>query len=426
MIDIIGLYNSLLSASISGFPFEVLDTHQEFGRRIERFLFPGIDQSVFQDLGAQDNQISVTGLLIGDDYVQQAQNFRRVMQLPGPMTLVHPWLGNLQVVLAGPGAVSIALSNTELRIARFTLSLFLYQPPPVTLADTLSLIGTAIDGAVGNIENWMAGVLAPLVLPLAAFSYAQGFVRSISAGFSALVNSGASGAEIGAVATPALAALNAVPPVPGSAWAASLASAVSAIPAAIANAAQPVVPSAVAPGGAVTPAVAADPADAVAMLLQAVGIAAAHAGDPSPGPALAACLQALIVVQAVQASVLIQYQSVQQAQAQELVLMAALDAAITAAATQAQAAPQLAAPVWDDLVGVKAALAADLTILIGRLPAVVSVTTIRAHPAWLIAHYIAGDVPGAMASSYTDLIARNQVVNPAVVAPGALEVLQVA
>jgi prophage DNA circulation protein len=426
MIDIIGLYDSLLSASISGFPFEVLDTRQEFGRRIERFLFPGIDQPVFQDFGAQDNQISVTGMLIGDDYVQQAQNFRRVLQLPGPMTLVHPWLGNLQVILAGPSAVNIELSNTTLRVARFTVTLFLYQPPPVTLADTLSLIGTAVQSAVGDVQNWMAGVLAPLVLPLAAFAYAQGFVRSISAGFAGLVNSGASGAEIGPVASGAIAAMNAVPAVPGAAWASSLASAISAIPASIVAAAQPGVPSAVAPGGASVAASAASPADAVAMLLQAVSIATAHANDPAPGPALAACLQALIVAQAVQAAALINYQSVQQAQAQELVLMGALDAVIAAAASQAQSAPQLAAPVWDDLIGLKAALAADTNALIGRLPEVVSISTIRAHPAWLIAHYIAGDMPGAMAASYADLIARNQVVNPAMVPPGTLEVLQVA
>ncbi len=426
MINIVGLYDNLLSASLSGFPFEVIDTRQEYGRRIERFLFPGVDQPVFQDFGSQDNQISVTGMLIGDDYVQQAQNFRRVLLLPGPMTLVHPWLGNLQVVLAGPSAVNMELSNTELRIARFTVALFLYQPPPVTLADTLSLIGTAVQSAVGDVENWMAGVLAPLVLPLAAFSYTQGFVRSISAGFAGFVNSGASGAEIGAQAMPAIAAMKAVPPVPGASWASSLTAAISAIPASIVNAAQPVVPAAVAPGGTTTAAIAADPSDAVSMLLQAVAIATAHAADPAPGPALAACLQALVVVQAVQASTLIAYQSVQQAQAQEIILMAALDAAIAAAATQAQSAPQLAAPVWDDLISVKSALAADVNALIGRLPPVVSVTTIRSHPAWLIAHYVAGDSPAKMYASYQDLIARNGVKNPAMIGPGALEVLQVA
>lgn len=426
MVEIVGLYDSLLSASIGGFPFEVLDTRDEYGRRVERFLFPGIDQPVFQDMGAQDGALSVTGMLIGDDYVQQAQNFRRVMQQPGPLTLVHPWLGNLSVVLAGPQAVTVSLSNTELRIARFTVSLFLYQPPPGTLADTFSLIGTAVTQTIDDAESWMAGVLAPAVLPLAAFAYAQSWLSSISVGIEGIMNTGPSGAAIGPVVATALGAIGGATPAATPAWAEATAANVAAIPAAMVAAAQPLVPSAVAPGGATTAPVGAAPADATAMLVLAVPIATAGAINPSPGPALAACFQAMIVANAVLASSLIAYDSVQAAQAQALVLMSALDAAIVAAATQAQTAPQLAAPVWDDLVSLKSALAADTNALVGRLPSVVDINTRRTLPAWLIAHYVAGDVPSQMYATYSDIIARNVVSNPATVPGGTLEVLQVA
>lgn len=426
MIDIVGLYNNLLSASIAGLPFEVLDTREEFGRRVQRFLFPGIDQPVFQDMAVTDGPISVTGMLIGDDYVQQAANLRFLLRQPGPFTLVHPWLGNLSVVLSGPSAVSIALTNSELRIARFTVSLYVYEAPPPALADTLSGIAGAVTATLADAQAWMAAVIAPAILPLEAFSYAQGWLRSLSAGFAGLVNKGASGAQIGAMASPAIAALSVPAVAPTPAAAAAIAANVAAVPGAIVAAAQPGVPSAVAPGGPVVVAVAADPADATSMLLQAVPIATQGATNPAPGPALAASLQAIIVANAVAASALIAYQSVQQAQAQALVLMAALDAAIVAAATAAQTSPQLAAPVWDDLIGLKAALAADTNALIGRLPAVVTVNTINVLPAWLIAHYVAGDVPARMAATYADIVARNRVINPALVPAGALEVLQVA
>lgn len=425
MVAIIGLYETLLGGTIAGLPFEIIDTRLEFGRRVQRLLFPGVDQPIYQDFGVLDGPITINGLLIGDDYIQQAQNLRFALRHPGPLTLVHPWYGTLQVVLHGPGAVSISLSQSHLRAARVTMTVLLYLPPAPSLADTLSGLMSQVQATITDAESWIATTLAPALLPLAAFAYAQSWVRSIAAGFASIVNGGPSGAEIGAACAAPLAALTEPATAPTTASAATLAAAIAAVPAAIAGASQPTVPSAVAPGGATMATTAADAADATAMLVQAVPIATAGAVNPSPGPALACALQAIIMANAVAASALIAYDSVQDAEAQAQTLYVELDAAIAAAATQAQMSPQLAAPVWDDLVSLKSALAADLNTVVGRLPAVVTVNTTTAVPAWIVALYVAGDTPGAMYGCYGDIIARNQVANPGVIASGALEILQV-
>lgn len=115
--DIQGLYDSLLTASFRGVNFSIIDARHEVGRRCQRFLFPGTDQTVFQDYGALDGPIHITGLISGDDYTHQAWRLHTAFRTAGPATLVHPWLGGLKVVLAKPATISF--SHAELRIMRF-------------------------------------------------------------------------------------------------------------------------------------------------------------------------------------------------------------------------------------------------------------------------------------------------------------------
>jgi hypothetical protein len=75
------------------------------------------------------------------------------------------------------------------------------------------------------------------------------------------------------------------------------------------------------------------------------------------------------------------------------------------------------------LASLKAALAADLNSLIGRLPAVVTIMIPRTMSAWTLAEYISGDDPGQVFATYQDIIARNNIRHPALVPPGPLEVL---
>lgn len=106
MIDIQGLYDSLLDASFRGVSFSIIDTRLDVGRRMQREMFPGLDTSLFQDLGAMDGPIRITGLISGDDFVAQARKLRLAFRTAGPGTLLHPWIDDSIVILQGPASIS--------------------------------------------------------------------------------------------------------------------------------------------------------------------------------------------------------------------------------------------------------------------------------------------------------------------------------
>ena len=87
MIDIQGLYDGLiLESTFRGVPFWTVDSRDTAGRRLQKFLFPGQDQAVYQDLGQFDGDIHISGLLVGDDYAHQADLLRNAFQTAGPGT----------------------------------------------------------------------------------------------------------------------------------------------------------------------------------------------------------------------------------------------------------------------------------------------------------------------------------------------------
>ena len=51
-LSLTDLLSALRPASWRGIEFGVPDARQETGRRIQRFLFPGVDATAHQDLGA--------------------------------------------------------------------------------------------------------------------------------------------------------------------------------------------------------------------------------------------------------------------------------------------------------------------------------------------------------------------------------------
>jgi prophage DNA circulation protein len=444
---IVGLYDKLSTATFSGVPFHVADTSTVPGRRVQQWFFPGVGDAIYQDLGKGARGIELRGVLVGDDYLAQAAALTAALEEAGPYTLVHPWLGTLQVIYLQPPRISF--SERELRFARFEGTFFLWPSTGTapTLLDTLSQLAVSIDEVTASAETFIASAIAPLVGILGAFSYAQSWVTSIAGIFAGVIPASASAGEIGPAAAPALAALASPTVAPTAGWATTTAAAVLAVPAAIAASATPLVPSAVAPGGSVTAtaaatplvpsgvaaggstaavtatAAAASPADAVSTLLAAIPAIAAGASAASPGPALAASLQAATVAYAVQAASSIAYASQQDAQAQEAILMTAIDAAAAAAASAVSSSPTLAATLWRSLADLKASLAADMNSVIGRLPAVVTINTRWTVPAWILAQYVSGDDPGDVVATYTDLVARNTIRHPALVPPGAIEVL---
>lgn len=424
-MEIAGLYELLLDASIAGVPYYVVDTGTEAGRRMVRFLFPGQDQAAWQDLGAIEGAISISGVLVGDDYAEQAANLRTALLRPGPWTLIDPWLGTLMVMPAPRQLPDIRFRHDELRVARFRLMVMPWRTPAPALPDTLAALEGALDDVRTGAGALLDAVLAPAALSLAAIGYVERFGNAMAAQWTLLAGD-AGGAVAAAAVAPvaALGTINTVSPLDD--YADGVTALLSAVGTAIAAASTPVAPAAVAPGGNTALPVPVDGRIAANLLLSAAAFASGYAADPAPGPALSAVQQSLALCDAVGAASDIAFASQQEART----WLGTLDAALATAAAQAAvlAATQATAggALWRALTAARAALAADMSAIIGRLPAVATFTLARVAPLWLIAQHLAGDDPSQVVPTYLDLASRNAIANPGAVPPGILEVLRAA
>ena len=113
-------------AAWRGQTFFIPDVSTEMGRRIVVTYFPGLDDPAIEDLGAAMGPIRGRGLIVGDEYVQQALMLQAAFMAPGPGTFLHPWIGELTVIVP-PGAASVSFSAVELRVVRFEVT---FQPVP--------------------------------------------------------------------------------------------------------------------------------------------------------------------------------------------------------------------------------------------------------------------------------------------------------
>lgn len=122
----------LRRASYAGFTFEVSNSNLNFGRRTVVHEFPQRNDAYVEDMGKSNNKITVTGFIIGADYLERSKalidklNESEVSEFPA--LLIHPWLGELWVY---PVEKPVINWTTAKRIATFTL-VFVEAKPPMT------------------------------------------------------------------------------------------------------------------------------------------------------------------------------------------------------------------------------------------------------------------------------------------------------
>lgn len=97
--------SDLRTASLRGVPFQVNDSEFAAGRRVQVHEYPQRNRPYTEDLGRASREVSVEGFLIGADYIAQANRLLAALETAGPGTLVHPWLGSMQVSLQEPARV---------------------------------------------------------------------------------------------------------------------------------------------------------------------------------------------------------------------------------------------------------------------------------------------------------------------------------
>lgn len=90
---------TLIGASFRGVPFLVEDSGRSGGRRLVEHEFPYRDEPEFDDLGRRMRGFSLTGYVLGDDYLEQRDALIDALETAGPGELIHPYYADtLRVV----------------------------------------------------------------------------------------------------------------------------------------------------------------------------------------------------------------------------------------------------------------------------------------------------------------------------------------
>lgn len=134
----------LRRASYAGFTFEVSNSNLNFGRRTVVHEFPQRNDAYVEDMGKSNNKITVTGFIIGADYLERSKalidkfNESEVSEVPA--LLVHPWLGEIWVY---PVEKPVINWTTTKRIATFTL-VFVEAKPPIKSTSGIKLLSDVV------------------------------------------------------------------------------------------------------------------------------------------------------------------------------------------------------------------------------------------------------------------------------------------
>lgn len=153
--------DQLLPASLDGVSFFV-DSHEHgFGRRRALHEYPDRDRPYPEDLGRRTREYTIEAYVLasaivggarGDDYFSARDALLRTCENPGSKSLVHPYLGALDVAITD---CRLRESSAEGGLARFTITcvesgdnLF-----PSATSDTTGAVGSACDVATALVKD---------------------------------------------------------------------------------------------------------------------------------------------------------------------------------------------------------------------------------------------------------------------------------
>lgn len=105
-------------ASFNGAEFQHQSHSSAYGRRISIKEFPHRDKPYIEDLGRGARFWSITGYVIGKDYMAERDALLEAIEKKGPGVLVHPWIGTVDAVCT---RCQMEESSEEGGMARFTM-----------------------------------------------------------------------------------------------------------------------------------------------------------------------------------------------------------------------------------------------------------------------------------------------------------------
>lgn len=404
----------LLPASYRGISFHVPDTSTQVGRRVAEHLFPGIDQAAYDDFGLATQTVQVEGLIVSGSYIAQAQALKAAFETPGPGTLIHPWLGPMQVIMEETAEISFAAH--ELRVVRFSATFKRYNGTGLLgFASTASaLIGAAL--SLVSLAASLTTSPSRRTLSRLRTDATQRTARQVVSYWQS--SAGRASALISAALPQSL------PSTPE-----ALSSAASSVTDMIVN---------LVPDLAGTPAV----APAAEAINSSTGLAARQALDINasagaafvvlagdtvsrPDTVLLAGTAGDALAKAGQLAAYVEFGSRSEASVLRDSLVGQLDAYtdLLSSLSDSDFAAEASATIRATR-DVRLCLIADINEAIGRLPASRIIETDRPSDAFQIANHIYGDDPSAIEDGYLSIIERNRPRHPARIPAGRVEVTE--
>lgn len=438
--DVDGLLPGLLPAAWRGQRFWVINAQHSVGRRIQQVLYPGLDLKTHDDAGPLDGPIRISGLVIGDDYVAQAQALHAAFRQAGPATLIHPWRGPIRCVLFRPA--SIEFDVKELRIARIDAEFDPVGPKASILTSTSAALSalTGIETAAAALSRF---ILQASPVAAAIRARAIGAVSTaVTVGNDWCTRSSRAAALLPAIATARQSFTTAAAIADRASGAAALAQIAPSSFAALAQVYRPQPASGIGAGDSASAAPVADPRGGATLLLSIAadlgrrsrkGEAATVSGlstlSPEDYPTSAAERAVLLgaevaaLTEAAGLTLLISFTSRQEAEEHAATLDLALRRSQSSAAALAQDLAAPAAALWRALTEARTRLSLDLSEVAGRLPAVQRIEPPASASVFLLAQHLAGDDPASVIAFAEDIVARNRLRHPAILGSDAIEVL---
>lgn len=401
----------LLPASFRGIPFFVPDTSIEVGRRIAEHLFPGIDPAAYDDFGLSPELIDISGMIVGDDYIVQAQLLRAAFNTAGPGTLIHPWFGPMSVILEQPAEISF--SAFELRVMRFNATFKRQQTNFLSgFMPTASLL---IAAALSLVDMAAAFASSPSKRTLSRLRIdaTQRATKQVTSYWNA--STGQASAQIKVALPVSLVAS----PQGFAISAAAITDVIVGLVDDLAN------PSSVAPSSEASSFSGLDVRQALDLLSAAGNGFTTLAKDATSHPDTVLLLGAAAdaLAKAAHLSAYVDHSSRADALSLRDGFVQQFDSFIDTLGTlydgtYAAIASQTSRSIQD----LRLALIADINETIGRLPAAQVLVTERQTDAFQIANHLYGDNPAAIEDGYQTIIDRNRPRHPAYLPAGRIEV----
>ncbi|WP_413207968.1 DNA circularization protein [Rhodospirillum sp. A1_3_36] len=98
--------------SLRGVPVWWTENDLTAGRRIVEHKYPGQDVLGTEDMGRAPRRFTLSGELLGADVFEQQERLLKAVETKGPAKLVHPYMGEIMVVVAESG-LSLRYSTKE-------------------------------------------------------------------------------------------------------------------------------------------------------------------------------------------------------------------------------------------------------------------------------------------------------------------------